>query len=378
MRIILLFFSATLIVKAQTGATILSPTGNSIKTSTLQIGNGDFTNLAKFSSYGTGSNLSSGTIHLPFFRFTSNFGINSIFESSNSSAANIGIKSTVFNGYNHNIGIWSKSGDDSSVGTLNIGLLGEASQNNTMGLGIGVYGISYDKENALNTGNSNTGVQGYAFTYVRGATGGTFYSYTNANNDSYSIGVKAIASGDNTATGTKYGIYAQANGSGNIFAGYFSGNVHVNGNLSKSGGTFRIDHPLDPENKYLQHSFVESPDMMNIYNGIITTNAQGDAEVQLPQYFEALNKDFRYQLTCIGKFAQVIVSHEISENKFSIKSDTPNVKVSWQVTGIRKDPWAIANPILPETEKSKVEKGKYLNPDVYNKTDKKSIHYLEY
>lgn len=378
MRILLLFFSTTLFVKAQTGATILSPTGNSIKVSSLKIGNGDFTNSAKFSSTGIGTNLSTDKIFLPFFNFTSNFGINSTFESNSSNAANIGIKSNAYSGYNHNIGIWSKGGNDTSTGTLNIGLLGEALQSNTMGLGIGVYGISYDQENALNTGNANTGVQGYAFTHVRSATGGTFYSYTHGTNNGYSIGIRASASGDNTATGTKYGIYAQANGSGSLFAGYFSGNVHINGNLSKSGGTFKIDHPLDPENKYLQHSFVESPDMMNIYNGIVTTNAQGDAEILLPQYFEALNKDYRYQLTCIGKFAQVIVSSEISENKFSIKSDMPNVKVSWQVTGIRKDPWAIANPISPEIEKLKTEKGKYLNPDVYNKTDSKSIHYLEY
>lgn len=378
MRIILLFFSATLFVKAQTGATILSPTGNSIKASSLKIGNGDFTNSAKFSSIGVGTNLSVEKILLPSISLSSNYGLNSTFEASSYSSGNIGIKSNAYGGYNQNIGIWSKSGDITTTGTLNIGIHGEAAQQHTMGLGIGVYGVSYDQENSLNTGNYNTGIEGYGFTYARNAIGGIFYSHTRGNNNNTSIGVRATASGDNTTTGTKYGIYAQANGSGSLFAGYFSGNVHVNGNLSKSGGTFKIDHPLDPENKYLQHSFVESPDMMNIYNGIITTNAQGDAEILLPQYFEALNKDFRYQLTCIGKFAQVIVSSEISENKFSIKSDMPNVKVSWQVTGIRKDPWAIANPISPEIEKSKAEKGKYLNPDIYNKTDSKSIHYLEY
>lgn len=49
------------------------------------------------------------------------------------------------------------------------------------------------------------------------------------------------------------------------------GNVAVQNTLSKGGGSFKIDHPLDPENKYLYHSFVESPDMMNVYNGNITT-----------------------------------------------------------------------------------------------------------
>src|SRR5262245_8440898 len=45
-------------------------------------------------------------------------------------------------------------------------------------------------------------------------------------------------------------------------AGYFAGSVQITGNLAKGGGSFKIDHPLDPENKYLYHSFIESPDMM--------------------------------------------------------------------------------------------------------------------
>ncbi len=82
-------------------------------------------------------------------------------------------------------------------------------------------------------------------------------------------------------------------------AAYFSGDVYVNGTLGKAGGGFKIDHPLDPANQYLQHSFVESPDMMNVYNGNIRTDANGEATVMLP-LFEALNRDFRYQLTVIG------------------------------------------------------------------------------
>lgn len=61
------------------------------------------------------------------------------------------------------------------------------------------------------------------------------------------------------------------------FAGFFLGDVDVDGDLSKAGGSFKIDHPLDPANKYLYHSFVESPDMMNIYNGNVTTDAEGKA-----------------------------------------------------------------------------------------------------
>lgn len=150
------------------------------------------------------------------------------------------------------------------------------------------------------------------------------------------------------------------NGSGTI-----SGDLNVGGVLSKGGGSFKIDHPLDPANKFLYHSFVESPDMKNMYDGTVITDADGKAIVELPAYFEALNKDFRYQLTAIGQFAQAIVLEEISNNKFIIKTDRPDVKISWQVTGIRKDAFAEKHRIVPEVEKDKNEKEKYLYPYSY-------------
>ena len=144
-----------------------------------------------------------------------------------------------------------------------------------------------------------------------------------------------------------------------------NGDVHVVGNLSKGGGSFQIDHPLDPKNKYLYHSFVESPDMKNVYDGNITTNKKGLATVVLPDYFEALNRDFRYQLTVIGEFAQVVVAKKIANNQFVIKTNKPGVEVSWQVTGIRQDPYANVHRIPVEQEKEEADRGHYLHPDAY-------------
>ena len=144
-----------------------------------------------------------------------------------------------------------------------------------------------------------------------------------------------------------------------------SGNVSIKGNLSKGGGSFKIDHPLDPANKYLYHSFVESPDMMNIYNGNVVTDAHGRATITLPEYFEALNRDFRYQLTVIGQFAQVIVLRKVRNHHFTIKTNKPGVEVSWQVTGIRQDAWANANRIPVELDKPAAERGTYLHPELY-------------
>lgn len=156
---------------------------------------------------------------------------------------------------------------------------------------------------------------------------------------------------------------------------FLEGNVRISGSLSKGSGSFQIDHPLDPANKYLYHSFVESPDMMNVYNGNITTNGRGVATVILPDYFEALNRDFRYQLTVIGQFAQAIVFQEVRHNRFTIKTSKPGVKVSWQVTGIRHDAYADAHRIPVEEEKPLREQGRYLHPDLFGAGPEQAIGY---
>jgi hypothetical protein len=142
-----------------------------------------------------------------------------------------------------------------------------------------------------------------------------------------------------------------------------NGDVNITGNLTKGTGSFKIDHPLDPANKYLFHSFVESPDMMNIYNGNITTDDKGLAKVILPAYFQALNGDLRYQLTVIGDFGQAIVAREVEDNYFIIKTDKPNLKVSWQVTGVRQDALAKTNPIIVEVDKPESERGRLLHAE---------------
>ena len=191
---------------------------------------------------------------------------------------------------------------------------------------------------------------------------------------------------NNTSSGGKpWAILSAASGNGegagnlaitDLGAGgtiFLEGNVHVSGNLSKGGGSFKIDHPLDPANKYLYHSFVESPDMMNVYNGNIITNRQGVATVVLPDYFEALNRDFRYQLTVIGQFSQAIVAKEIRRGRFTIKTSKPSVKVSWQVTGIRHDAYADAHRIPVEEEKPLREQGKYLHPELFGAGPEEAI-----
>ena len=95
--------------------------------------------------------------------------------------------------------------------------------------------------------------------------------------------------------------------------------------------------------------------------------------MELPEYFEALNRDFRYQLTVMGQFAQAIVAQEIGNNRFVIRTNKPSVKVSWQVTGIRRDAYANSNRIPVEEEKPADERGYYLHPEAFGQPASKGI-----
>ena len=195
-------------------------------------------------------------------------------------------------------------------------------------------------------------------------------------------GVKGVTSAANAAgvaafhlTNQGPGIFAQGTP-----AGLFNGDVTINGRLRASVKSFVIDHPLDPANKYLSHSSVESPDLMNIYSGEVVTDNEGNATVVLPDYFGALNRGFRYQLTVVGKFAQVIIARGIENNRFAIKTDQPDVNVSWQVTGIRQDASARALPTCVEEEKPAAERGLFLHPEHYGHPRDRGIalkHYTE-
>jgi hypothetical protein len=220
----------------------------------------------------------------------------------------------------------------------------------------GVYGIATNA-------SQNYGVYGVS-QGISSVGDGFYYGLTGLGNG---LGVKSH----------NYGVWAKAQGGafntgivaeGSTRAALFIGDVQVQGTLSKYGGSFKIDHPLDPANKYLQHSFVESPDMMNIYNGNTTLDAEGNATVTMPAWFEPLNRDFRYQLTAIGAPApNLYVSREVQDNQFSIAGGSAGMKVSWQVTGVRQDAWANANRIQVEVPKDPSQVGTYLTPELFNK-----------
>lgn len=176
---------------------------------------------------------------------------------------------------------------------------------------------------------------------VYGGAGGGFYS--TGNNGSGGVG----------AQGVIVVTYYPSTAPGLVInASRFLSNLDVRGNLAKGSGTFMIDHPTKPATHLLFHSFVESPDVKNLYDGIVTLDRNGEAEVELPSYFEALNKDFRYQFFPIDEaMPNLHIKKEIENNRFTIGGGVPRGEVSWQVTGTRHDPYIVKNPIQVEVEK---------------------------
>lgn len=303
------------------------------------------------------------------YNFGSSGEARGVFGATNSQEG-IGVSGKAVSASGSNMGVKGESASQSGIGVLGdttsttgstIGVKGQSASD----AGMGVYGST---SNATGTtygvyGNSESSEMGAG---VRGES-----DYVGVWGDGWRWGVYGKSHTDGTVDG--YSIYGAAP-EGKGYAGFFSGDVYVSGALTKSSGSFKIDHPLDPENKYLYHSFVESPDMMNVYNGTIVLDAAGTGSVELPDWFEALNRDFRYQLTAIGAPGpNLYVAEEVNNNHFRIAGGAPGLKVSWQVTGIRQDPYAEANRIPVEEDKPENERGSYLHPEVYGASADKGL-----
>jgi hypothetical protein len=234
------------------------------------------------------------------------------------------------------------------------------------------------------TGGSGSGLRGFGGSST-GGTGGWGVEAYGGDSNTLSGGLGVYGRGGiGRGAGHKggngiYGIAGEGeNGAVDGFAGAFVGEVIVYGNFTVgAGGTknFKIDHPLDPENKYLYHAAIESSEVLNIYSGNVTTDENGDAVVGLPDWFEAVNRDFRYQLTVVGTFAQAIVGDKIKDNRFRIKTNAPGVEVSWQVTGIRSDAAIRKHPFKLEQEKTEAERGYYLAPEAYDQPEERGIEW---
>jgi hypothetical protein len=265
----------------------------------------------------------------------------------------------VFNTEDSGFGI-DAHGGDSSMFSGGVGVFAEGGKSDTFRAGNGVTALGGDTE----SGNGGAGILGDGGNSRSGVAG---------------TGVIAIG-GSSSLTGglPGDGIIAFAGGAltgaAKGRAGIFNGDVFVDGTLNVTGTkNFKIDHPLDPENKYLIHAAIESSEVLNVYSGNVMTNEDGEAVVMLPDWFQALNRDLRYQLTVIGTFAQAIVAEKVKHNRFTIKTSAPTVEVSWQVTGVRSDPTMHKHPFKAEEDKPERERGTYLSPESFNQPEEKNV-----
>ena len=180
------------------------------------------------------------------------------------------------------------------------------------------------------------------------------------------------------------GIEARAgvglNGATDGLAGRFIGGVEIMGDLNVTGSkNFKIDHPLDPENKYLYHAAIESAEALNIYSGNVRLDSNGEAVIRLPEWFQAINRDFRYSLTPIGASASdLFISEEVTNNQFRIAGGVAGLKVSWQVTGVRSDRAVLLRPFKVEQDKPDRERGTYLNPEAYGQVKEHGVDWARH
>lgn len=167
-------------------------------------------------------------------------------------------------------------------------------------------------------------------------------------------------------------------GIGVIGTGNWYGVVSV-GDMTATGvKAFTIDHPADPENKMLKHFAIESNEVLNMYRGVAVLNDNGEATIELPDYFDLINTNVSYQLTAIGTPVQPYVLTEVQGNTFEVAGE-PGTKVSWVVYADRNDPYMQQNPDRGEdvVQKTGERQGKYLQPELYVKPATDGMFYNE-
>jgi hypothetical protein len=289
------------------------------------------------------------------------------FESNANQASAIRAFATSPTGSYATYGVYGRS---YASGDGSIGVYGRSSYNSNSGATYGVYGRS-DGQEPSPSGPYPLGVYGLAGnTSSSFGIGGYFqsnaYQGCGAEGQGRLVGVRAVA----TATsGLNFGVAATTSSAAGV-AGWFEGDVNVTGDIHKSNCYFLIDHPLDPENKLLRHTCVESPEGLLIYRGEATLDTDGETVVELPSYFEVLTDEAEasVHLTPHGKPFLAGFEWEPGHTAFTVYG-SPERTVSWMVLAGRDDPVARQHQRPVEEEKGSVgslcNRGELLYPAAY-------------
>lgn len=313
----------------------------------------------------------------------------------NTAIDSTGIRGISTSPSNYTMGVWGQSDSLNGIGVFgwatnngnqtNMGVYGRSNSTN----GIGVYGIAQ-----ATSGSGKAGVYGFSpnsgsGVYGTGPTG--VYAHGNGNG----VALRAYG-GDNSYRGVDavvyradgMAVYAEAGSSGGINFGVYAHTssqadgygVYSSGRFAASGTkSFQIDHPLDPEHKLLNHYCTESSEPINAYSGVVRTDGSGYAWVELPDYVEAINKDYRYQLTVLDDtdndgFVLAKISKKLRDGRFQIRTSAPGIEVSWEIKGTRNDRFVQEYGAPIEVEKPKDWQGLFLMPQLYGQPAERAIH----
>jgi hypothetical protein len=117
--------------------------------------------------------------------------------------------------------------------------------------------------------------------------------------------------------------------------------VQIAGNFKALTKSFKIPHPLDPQNKILEHGSLEGPEHGAYQRG--TVQGQGDVKVFLPDYWSALvEPDYNIILTSRGNYNLYIKEQNInyfivSKIKYEYYDVDSTTKFDYLCLGERKD-----------------------------------------
>jgi hypothetical protein len=110
---------------------------------------------------------------------------------------------------------------------------------------------------------------------------------------------------------------------------------------------FTMDHPSNPNKEILNQYAMGSNEAILFYRGTVILGADGRASVDLPDYFDRINRNPMIQLTGVGSSEVVYVAEDVKGNSFVV-GGKPGIKVYWTVTAERKDIHAeIARTLTP-------------------------------
>lgn len=232
----------------------------------------------------------------------------------------------------------------------------------TEGLGEAGYFRINNTNSSANAIYTRTNGDGYAlYAKTTGISNCAYFRIDNTSNNEDVV--KAITNGTgyagyfevDNASNTHYALWVETNATSGK-AGKFVGNVYVTGDLDVGGSKdFLIDHPLDPVNKILRHSCIESSERINIYKGRAKLG-KGEIKIQLPDYFDALNhpKGREIFLTSVNGWSPLFLSGKIKNNQFIVKTTkdgNPEQEFSWVIYAVRNDEYAKEHPLIVEQEK---------------------------